>query len=131
MSLSALLVAWVGASYVALLLNLWLPLVSVGMAFCGAGLTAAFFDRSDRLELEQRRKAVDLTYGRVALVLSPAATLLSKVRFDSLMSILKQPKDQVVVNVLSYPTMLSGANQLEISSTETVEPRFVNPSEGL
>ncbi|MFK8183008.1 MAG: CHASE2 domain-containing protein [Phormidesmis sp.] len=65
LTLSAVLLLWIGISYSALHISLWLPILPVGLALCGAGLATAFFDRDARFELEQRRKAVDLTYGAV------------------------------------------------------------------
>jgi CHASE2 domain-containing sensor protein len=43
----------------------WLPLVPTLLALCGCGLSASFFDRNLRFELEYRRLAIERTYEAV------------------------------------------------------------------
>ncbi len=51
-----------GAGYIALNHNLWIPVVPTAIALCGAGLVTAFFDRDMRFELVQQKIAVERTY---------------------------------------------------------------------
>jgi CHASE2 domain-containing sensor protein/anti-sigma regulatory factor (Ser/Thr protein kinase) len=43
----------------------WLPLVPALLTLCGCGLSASFFDRNLRFELEYRRLAIERTYEAV------------------------------------------------------------------
>jgi CHASE2 domain-containing sensor protein len=43
----------------------WLPLVPTLLALCGCGLSASFFDRNLRFELEHRQLAIERTYEAV------------------------------------------------------------------
>ncbi|MEM8806678.1 MAG: CHASE2 domain-containing protein [Cyanobacteria bacterium P01_G01_bin.38] len=54
-----------GIGYGFLNINWWIPVVPTALALVGAGLVTAFFDRDMRLELAQRRIAVERTYEAV------------------------------------------------------------------
>jgi CHASE2 domain-containing sensor protein len=43
----------------------WVPLVPALLALCGCGLSASFFDRNLRFELEYRRRTIERTYEAV------------------------------------------------------------------
>ncbi|MDJ0533439.1 MAG: CHASE2 domain-containing protein [Xenococcaceae cyanobacterium MO_207.B15] len=51
--------------YFALLVGWWIPLFPTMLALSAAGLTTTFFDRSLRVELEQRRQTIERTYNAV------------------------------------------------------------------
>ncbi|MFK8184730.1 MAG: CHASE2 domain-containing protein [Phormidesmis sp.] len=52
----------VGLCYWLLIKNWWLPVVPAGLSLWGAGLVTAFFDWDMRVELMQRKAAVERTY---------------------------------------------------------------------